>query len=97
MFSSAITRWLGARRAPVVMALHGGGLLSSPMDSTGFMVYGKPGAGNWITTYAYSGHMYAVIAGLRFDTGGPGGGNGPRWSTVMRETSGFVARHPAGF
>ena len=41
--------------------------------------------------------MYAVIAGLRFDTGGPGGGNGPRWSTTMRETAGFVARHPSGF
>jgi len=81
----------------VSYALHGGGMLDSPMDSTGFTVYGDPGAGNWITTYAYSGHMYAVIAGLRFDTGGPGGGNGPRWSTVMRETSGFIARHPSGF
>lgn len=81
----------------VSYALHGGGLLDSPMDSTGFTVYGDPGAGNWITTYAYSGHMYAVIAGLRFDTGGPGGGSGPRWSSIMRETSGFVARHPSGF
>jgi peptidoglycan hydrolase CwlO-like protein len=81
----------------VSYALNGGGLLDSPMDSTGFTVYGEPGAGNWITTYAYSGHMYAVIAGLRFDTGGTGGGNGPRWSTVMRETSGFTARHPSGF
>lgn len=81
----------------VSFALHGGGMLDSPMDSTGFTVYADPGAGNWITTYAYSGHMYAVIAGLRFDTGGPGGGNGPRWSTILRETSGFVARHPSGF
>jgi hypothetical protein len=81
----------------VSYALNGGGLLDSPMDSTGFTVYGAPGGGNWITTYAYSGHMYAVIAGLRFDTGGTGGGNGPRWSTIMRETSGFVARHPSGF
>jgi peptidoglycan hydrolase CwlO-like protein len=81
----------------VSYALHGGGLLDTPMDSTGFTVYGAPGAGNWITTYAYSGHMYAVIAGLRFDTGGTGGGNGPRWSTIMRSPSGFVARHPDGF
>ena len=81
----------------VSYALHGGGLLDSPMDSTGFTVYGEPGAGNWITTYAYSGHMYVVIAGLRFDTGGTGGGNGPRWSTAMRSPAGFVARHPSGF
>ena len=81
----------------VSYALHGGGLLDSPMDSSGFTVYADPGAGNWITTYAYSGHMYAVIAGLRFDTGGTGGGNGPRWSTVMRSPSGFAARHPSGF
>jgi peptidoglycan hydrolase CwlO-like protein len=82
----------------VSYALHGGGLLDSPMDSSGFMVYGEPGGGSWITTFAYSGHMYAVIAGLRFDTGGPGGGNGPRWSTEMRsDASSFVARHPAGY
>jgi peptidoglycan hydrolase CwlO-like protein len=80
----------------VSYALHGGGLMDSPLDSTGFTVWGEPGAGSWITIYAYSGHMYAVIAGLRFDTGGPGGGNGPRWSTVQRSPSGFVARHPAG-
>ena len=81
----------------VSFALNGGGLLDSPMDSTGFTTYAEPGAGNWITTYATSGHMYAVIAGLRFDTGGVGGGNGPRWSTIQRSPSGFVARHPAGF
>jgi peptidoglycan hydrolase CwlO-like protein len=78
-------------------ALHGGGLLDSPLDSTGFTVWGEPGAGSWITVYGYSGHAYAVIAGLRWDTGGPGGGNGPRWSTTQRSPSGFVARHPAGF
>ena len=81
----------------VSYALNGGGLLDSPLDSSGFMAWGSPGAGNWITIYTASGHMYAVIAGLRFDTGGPGGGNGPRWSTVMRSPSGFVARHPDGF
>lgn len=80
----------------VSFALNGGGLLDSPLDSSAFMVYASPGAGNWITIYAQGGHMYAVIAGLRFDTGGPGGGNGPRWSTVQRSPAGFVARHPAG-
>ena len=78
--------------------LHGGGFLSSPLDSTGLEVWGESGGGNWITVFANSGHAWAYLAGLRWDTGGPGGGNGPRWSTVMRDdTSSFVARHPAGY
>jgi peptidoglycan hydrolase CwlO-like protein len=82
----------------VSFALHGGGFLSSPLDSTGLQVWGESGGGNWITVFANSGHAWAYIAGLRWDTGGPGGGNGPRWSTVMRDdASSFVARHPAGY
>ena len=82
----------------VSFMLHGGGFLSSPLDSTGFEVWGESGGGNWITVFANSGHAWAYVAGLRWDTGGPGGGNGPRWSTVMRDdTSSFVARHPAGY
>lgn len=82
----------------VSFALHGGGFLSSPLDSTGLEVWGVPGGGNWITVFANSGHAWAYIAGLRWDTGGPGGGSGPRWSTVMRDdASSFVARHPAGY
>jgi peptidoglycan hydrolase CwlO-like protein len=82
----------------VSFALHGGGFLSSPLDSTGLEVWGDSGGGNWITVFANSGHAWAYIAGLRFDTGGPGGGSGPRWSTVMRDdTSSFIARHPAGY
>jgi peptidoglycan hydrolase CwlO-like protein len=78
--------------------LHGGGFLSSPLDSTGFEVWGESGGGNWITVFANSGHAWAYVAGLRWDTGGPGGGSGPRWSTVMRDdASSFVARHPAGY
>jgi peptidoglycan hydrolase CwlO-like protein len=82
----------------VSYALHGGGWLSSPLDSTGLMLFGEPGGGNWVTVFAHSGHAWAYIAGLRWDTGGPGGGNGPRWSTVMRsDASSYVARHPAGY
>ena len=82
----------------VSFALHGGGFLSSPLDSTGLEVWGEPGGGSWITVFANSGHAWALIAGLRWDTGGPGGGSGPRWSTVMRsDASSFVARHPAGY
>jgi peptidoglycan hydrolase-like protein with peptidoglycan-binding domain len=83
----------------VSYALHGGHLLSSPLPSGPFMSWGRPGAGRWITVYANSGHAYAVIAGLRFDTSsaGAGGGSGPRWRTRARSSSGYVARHPAGF
>jgi peptidoglycan hydrolase CwlO-like protein len=82
----------------VSFMLQGGGFLSSPLDSTGLEVWGDSGGGNWITVFANSGHAWAYVAGLRWDTGGPGGGNGPRWSTVMRDdASSFVARHPAGY
>ncbi|MDX6607698.1 MAG: hypothetical protein QOD14_2238 [Solirubrobacterales bacterium] len=81
----------------VSFALHGGGFLSSPLDSTGLEVWGVPGGGNWITVFANSGHAWAYIAGLRWDTAG-NGADGPRWSTVMDEnTADFVARHPAGY
>jgi peptidoglycan hydrolase CwlO-like protein len=81
----------------VSFALHGGGLLSSPLDSTGFETWGEPGAGNWITVFANSGHAWAMIAGLRWDTAG-NGSDGPRWSTELNENAAdFVARHPAGY
>lgn len=81
----------------VSFALHGGGFLSSPLDSTGLEVWGAPGAGSWITVFANSGHAWALIAGLRWDTAG-NGSDGPRWSTAMNEnTADFVARHPAGY
>ncbi len=80
----------------VSYALHGGGLLDSPLDSTGLEFWGESGPGNWISVFATSGHAYAFIAGLRWDTGGNGGGSGPRWHTDLRDTTGYVARHPAG-
>lgn len=76
----------------VSYALHGGGLLSSPLDSTGFMTWGDGGPGQWITVYSNPGHAYVVIAGLRFDTSG---GAGPRWQGP-RDPAGFVATHPPG-
>lgn len=79
----------------VSYALHGGGFLSSPLDSTGLETWGEPGPGRWITVYANSGHAWMVIAGLAFDTvGGPG----PRWHpSPVSSTSGFIARHPSGY
>lgn len=83
----------------VSYALHGGGFLNKPLDSTGFESWGKAGKGGWITVYANSGHAYTVIAGLRFDTssGGANNGSGPRWRNKWRSPSGYVARHPSGF
>ena len=52
----------------VSYALHGGGLLSSPEDSTGLESYGEPGPGKYITIYANAEHAYMVIDGKRFDT-----------------------------
>jgi hypothetical protein len=80
----------------VSYALTGAGLLEYAMPSGSFMGrgWGKGGVGRWITTYANGGHMYAVIAGLRLDTSMTVG-DGPGWSTEMRSSDGFVARHPA--
>jgi peptidoglycan hydrolase-like protein with peptidoglycan-binding domain len=77
-------------------ALHGGGLLDSPLDSTGFMSWGRPGPGRHITVYANAGHAYMVIKGRRFDTSARSE-TGSRWSSEMRSSAGYVARHPAGF
>jgi peptidoglycan hydrolase-like protein with peptidoglycan-binding domain len=78
-------------------ALHGAGLLDRPLTSSGFSSYGDAGKGQWITTYGSGGHSYMVVAGLRFDTGwNDTTSDGPDWSTKMRPTSGYTARHPAG-
>jgi peptidoglycan hydrolase CwlO-like protein len=79
----------------VSYALHGGGLIESPLDSTGLSTWGEPGPGKWITVYANSGHAWMTVAGLAFDTSG---GAGPRWhSSFASSTEGFIARHPAGY
>ena len=79
----------------VSFALHGGGFLESPLDSTGLETWGEPGPGQWITVYANAEHAWMVIAGIAFDTvGGPG----PRWHNPWVDSpEGFVARHPAGY
>jgi cell wall-associated NlpC family hydrolase len=77
----------------VSYALHGGGLLKAPLDSSDFMSWGKRGKGAWITVYTNPGHAWAIIAGMRLDTSGAGE-SGPRWRTETRSTRGFRARHP---
>lgn len=79
----------------VSYALHGAGLLERSMPSGGFMSWAEAGPGKWITTYSTPGHMYMVVAGLRFDTSGRSG-TGSRWQTRMRSTQGYAVRHPAG-
>jgi peptidoglycan hydrolase-like protein with peptidoglycan-binding domain len=78
----------------VSYVLHGAGLLSSPLDSTGLESYGAPGPGRHITIYANAGHAWMTIDGRRFDTGW--GGEGNRWASGSRPTAGYVVRHPPG-
>ena len=79
----------------VSYALHGGGLLSAPLDSSGFMSYGAPGAGRHITIYANPGHVYMTIDGRRFDTSARSQ-TGSRWSGSGRGGGGYTVRHPSG-
>lgn len=89
----------------VSYALHGGGLLSAPL-AVQFEGYGDPGPGRWISVYADSQHVFAVIAGIAFDTadfGGPNipAGTGPRWRSNplgnLADGGDYVVRHPPGF
>jgi len=79
----------------VSYALHGGGLLKSPEDSTALESYGSSGPGRHITIYANSQHAFMVVDGKRFDTSAQGQ-TGSRWSGSSRSTSGYVVRHPPG-
>jgi len=80
----------------VSYALHGGRFVNSPMPSGSYMNWGRKGRGSWITVFANDGHVYAKIAGLRWDTSMTAGA-GPGWSKQNRSSSGFRVRHPKGF
>ena len=82
----------------VSFALHGAGAIASPLPSSDLMRYGERGRGRWFTIYSRPGHTFAVVAGLRLDTTDfqNGGNSGPRWHADLRDTRGYVARHPAG-
>jgi peptidoglycan hydrolase-like protein with peptidoglycan-binding domain len=67
-----------------------------PAPTFGYSNWGLPGEGSWITVYANSGHVYMVVAGLRFDTSGLRE-TGSRWTNRTRSYGSFVARHPPGF
>jgi len=80
----------------VSFALHYAGQLSSPTDSHSLMNFGEPGRGRWMTIYAGNGHTWMEIAGLRLDTTGNYGNEGPRWRLGSRSSWGYATRHPSG-
>ncbi|MGH2801954.1 MAG: hypothetical protein ACRDL4_02780, partial [Thermoleophilaceae bacterium] len=67
----------------VSFALAGAGLLDRPLTSGLLASYGAPGPGRWITIYANNGHVFMIVAGLRFDTSGQGRA-GTRWQEAVR-------------
>ena len=77
--------------------LRAAGCLRGSTNSDGFRRYGAEGAGDWISVYARRGHVFLVVAGLRFDTGWTGHQHsGPRWTTRDRPADGYEIRHPTG-
>lgn len=82
---------------------------TAPWCSASFMRYGQPADArqHWVSVHAKgpcggAGHVFLVIAGLRFDTGGPdhgpnAGESGPRWRLGVRPDMGdYAVRHPEG-
>jgi cell wall-associated NlpC family hydrolase len=82
--------------------LYGGGLLPAGYDAASGALesFGEPGPGRWVTIYASADHVFVYVAGLRWDThnaAGPGdGSSGIGWHPLVRESAGFVVRHPVG-
>jgi hypothetical protein len=85
-------------------ALLGAGLVTPEVNYVSGTLAGmyQPGPGEWVTIYANAGHVWMIVAGLRWDTSHYGAtpgvpGSGPRWSEFLgRPTSGFAVRHPPG-
>lgn len=83
----------------VAFVLREAGMLgknSSP-TSGDFLRWGRPGFGKWLTVYAKRGHVFLIIAGLRFDTSGSRRGVGPRWYEKSRACGSFKVRHIPGY
>jgi hypothetical protein len=82
--------------------MYGGGLLPVTYDAASGTLesFGLPGAGRWVTIYASADHVFMYVAGLRWDThnaAGPGDGStGIGWHPLIRDSNGFVSRHPEG-
>jgi hypothetical protein len=81
----------------VSYALAAAGLLNGPLASGPLMKWGRPGRGEWLTIYSNPGHVFMVVAGVRFDTSAANRGKtGSRFTNEMRPTGGYVARHWPG-
>jgi hypothetical protein len=81
----------------VSFALAAAGFLDGPLTSGNFMNWGEPGPGKWITIYASPGHVWMLVAGMRYDTGNLSGPGHTRWTAAPRSTAGFTAVHPPGY
>ena len=78
-----------------VLGRPGARLVDAPMPSGSYTSWGTRGRGKWITVYANGGHMYVMIAGLRFESHGEG--DGPSWSRENADPSGYKVRHKGRF
>ena len=79
-----------------VLGDKGAKILDSPMPSGSFAKWGGKGKGKWITWYGDSGHVFVVIAGLRFDTSQPDDGkSGPGWSKDVSKGFANVSKSAA--
>jgi hypothetical protein len=79
-----------------VLGRPGARLVRRPMVSGDYARWGQPGKGKWITAYGDAGHVFVVIAGLRFDTSMPDDGqSGPGWSKSVRDGFRNVSRDAA--
>jgi hypothetical protein len=72
--------------------------LGDPIPGSGILAtsWGAPGHGKTFTLFANADHVFIQGDGWRFDTGGPGGGLGPRYHRQTRDTTGFTPRHWPG-
>ncbi len=82
--------------------LYGAGLLPATYSgpSAALESFGLPGPGAWVTIYADADHVFTYVAGLRWDThnaAGPAdGSSGIGWHPLIRNSAGFIPRHPSG-
>jgi cell wall-associated NlpC family hydrolase len=79
----------------VSYALHGAGLLDSPLVSGDLAHWGERGPGKYISVYANADHVYMVVTGMRFDTSARSR-SGSRWTMEERSSAGFSVTHPDG-
>ncbi|MDX6697954.1 MAG: peptidoglycan DL-endopeptidase RipB [Solirubrobacteraceae bacterium] len=70
------------------------GLLNSPI-ANGWRLMGDAGPGKWVTVFSSTGHVWMIVAGLRYDTSALHIA-GSRWTDQGRSTAGFVQRHLPG-